>query len=181
MRNTLTLVALVLSMAACGQSEPSGPDMETKGRAADQEMADGTIAAIPDIGESTANTPRPGGMDNHPLSRYFNGDGEEALKYIGRFWFVCDKDHTAYIKSKCDDAVERGIRIGRQVGIQLRRADLVDPTYWEMATVQVREMKNNQQRECQRTFDGPKLKALRDCGAARTERVNNLLAELSID
>ncbi|MEM9589310.1 MAG: hypothetical protein AAGA03_18665 [Planctomycetota bacterium] len=181
MRNTLTLIALLLSMTACGQSEPTGPDMETKGRAADAEMADGTLAALPDLDESTANVPRPGGMANHPLSRYFNGDGSEALDYIGRFWFVCDPDHTAYIEEKCDEAVERGIRIGRQVGIQLTRGDLVDPDYWEVVTTQVHEMKNNQRRECERNYDGPRLKAAVECRKARDQRVNALLAELSVD
>lgn len=74
MRNTLTLIALLLSMAACGQSEPNGPDIETKRRAdvdkrgaADAEMADGTIAAIADLDENTTNVPCAGGMENHPL------------------------------------------------------------------------------------------------------------------
>lgn len=180
MRNTLMLIGLVLSMTACGQSEPSGPDMETKGRAADAEMADGTIAAIGDIDENNANVPRPGGLDNHPLSRYFNGDGGEALDYIGRFWFVCDENHTAYIEEKCDDAVERGIRIGRQVGLNLSRADLVNPEYWEMRNT-VQQMKAQEANECRRASDSPRMKAGRECRASRDQRVALLLAELNID
>ena len=144
-------------------------------------MADGTIAAFPDLDEDTAKVPLPSDMENHPLARYFNGDGSEALNYIGRFWFVCDTEHQAYIKAKCDDAVERGVRIGKQVGIRLTRADLVNPDYWEMVNQQVRQMENNQDRECHRNFDGPSLKATHECGKARRERVNKLLAELSID
>lgn len=182
------LIALLLSMTACGQSDQSDSDMETKLRAADIdklraadiEMADGTIAAFPDIDEGPANVPLPSDMENHPLSRYFNGDGTEVLRYIGRFWFVCDTEHQAYIKAKCDDAVERGVRIGKQVGIRLTRADLVNPDYWEMVN-QVRQMENNQDSECTRNFDGPSLKATYECGKARRERVNKLLAELSID
>ena len=199
------LIALLLSMTACGQSDQSGSDTETRGRAADVEtadgtraafpdldkiqelraadieMADGTIAAFPDLDEDTAKVPLPSDMENHPLARYFNGDGSEALNYIGRFWFVCDTEHQAYIKAKCDDAVERGVRIGKQVGIRLTRADLVNPAYWEMVNQQVRQMENNQDRECRRNFDGPSLKAIHECGKARRERVNKLLAELSID
>ena len=174
------LIALLLSMTACGQSDQSGPDMETKLRAADIEMADGTLAAFPDLGEGTAKVPLPDDMENHPLARYFNGDGGEALQYIGRFWFVCDPEHRAYIKAKCDEAVERGIRISRQVGIRLTRADLVNPEYWKMINV-VHRMKLHQLGECQRTFDGPKRKAGISCSVARRERVNSLLAELSID
>ena len=181
-------IALLLSMTACGQSDQSDPDMETKLRAADInklraadiEMADGTLAAFPDLDEDTAKVPLPGDMENHPLARYFNGDGGEALDYIGRFWFVCDTEHQAYIKAKCDDAVERGVRIGKQVGIRLTRADLVNPEYWKMINV-VHQMKLHQLDECKRTFDGPKRKASWGCSAARRERVNSLLAELSID
>ena len=145
------LIALLLSMTACGQSDQSSPDMETQGRAADAdklraaemdklraadvEMADGTLAAFPDLDEDTANVPIPDGMENHPLARYFNGDGNEVLQYIRRFWFVCDTEHTVYIKARCDKAVARSIRIGQQVGIRLTRADLVDPEYWEMINV----------------------------------------------
>ena len=196
MRNTLTLIALLLLVSACGQSEPGRSDTKSKDRAAEQEltpdkiaalrardreMMDGTIAAFPDLDEDTAKVPLPSDMENHPLARYFNGDGSEALNYIGRFWFVCDTEHQAYIKAKCDDAVERGVRIGKQVGIRLTRADLVNPDYWEMVNQQVRQMENNQDRECRRNFDGPSLKAIHECSKARTERVNKLLAELSID
>ena len=182
------LIALLLSMTACGQSDQSDPDMETKLRAADIdklraadiEMADGTIAAFPDIDEGPANVPLPSDMENHPLSRYFNGDGTEALRYIGRFWFVCDTEHQAYIKAKCDDAVERGVRIGKQVGIRLTRADLVNPDYWEMVNV-VGRMEGEADRECWRSWEGPKALAFTECNKARKERVNKLLAELSID
>ena len=200
------LIALLLSMTACGQSDQSGSDTETRGRAADVEtadgtraafpdldkiqelraadieMADGTLAAFPDLDEDTAKAPVPvpGDMKNHPLARYFNGDGGDALDYIGRFWFVCDTEHQAYIKAKCEKAVARGIRIGQQVGIRLTRADLVDPEYWKMINV-VHRMKLHQHGECQRTFDGRKRKASTSCWAARRERVNSLLAELSID
>lgn len=175
------LIALLLSMTAYGKADQSGPDMETKGRAADVEMADGTLAAFPDINEGTAKVPIPGDMENHPLARYFNGDGVEALRYIGRFWFVCDPEHRAYIKAKCDKAVARGIRIGQQVGIRLTRADLVNPDYWKMATVQVHRMEVHQLHECKRNFDGSKLWASAKCMEARRKRVNALLAELSID
>ena len=190
------LIALLLSMTACGQSDQSSPDMEIKGRAADAdklraadidklratdiEMADGTLAAFPDIDEDTARVPIPGDMENHPLSRYFNGDGVEVLEYIGRFWFVCDPYHQAYNKAKCDAAVDRGIQIGRQVGIQLTRADLMNPEYWKMINV-VQQMYAQQANECRRAFDGPRLKASLECRKARKERVALLLAELSID
>ena len=191
------LIALSLSMTACGQSDQSGSDTETKGRAADVEMADGTRAEFPDLDEiqelraadvemadgTLAAFPDlldeiPGDMENHPLARYFNGDGIEALRYIGRFWSVCDPERKAYIKAKCDDAVDRGIQIGRQVGIQLTRADLVNPEYWEIIDV-VNRMKAYQMRECTRNSET--LMDSLECNEARTERVNNLLAELSID
>ena len=174
------LIALLLSMTAHGQSDQSGPDMETKRRAADIEMADGTIAAFPDLDEDTAKVAIPGDMENHPLARYFNGDGREVLRYIGRFWFICDPEHRAYIKAKCDEAVERGIRIGRQVGIRLTRADLVNPEYWEMINV-VGQMESEASRECRRSWEGQKTWAFMACSKARTERVNKLLEELSIE
>ena len=173
------LIALLLSMTARGQSDQSGPDMETKRRAADIEMADGTLTAFPDLDEDTAKVPVPDDMENHPLSRYFNGDGIEALEYIGRFSFVCNPEQV-YIKARCDKAVARGIRIGQQAGIRLTRADLVNPKYWKMVNV-VYRMKFDEMRECRRAFDGPRLTASRECRKARNERVALLLAELSID
>ena len=197
------LIALLLSMTACGPSDQSDPDMETKGRAADGEMADdtlaafpdldeiqelraadiemadGTLAAFPDLDEDTAKVPLPGDMENHPLSRYFNGDGIEALEYIGRFSFVCNPEQV-YIKARCDKAVARGIRIGQQAGIRLTRADLVNPEYWKMVNV-VYRMQFDEMRECRRAFNGPRLTASLECTKARNERVALLLDELSID
>ena len=196
------LIALLLSMTACGQADQSGSDTETKGRAADVETADGTRAAFPDLDkieelraadiemadgtlvafpdlDDTAKVPLPGDMENHPLARYFNGDGREALRYIGRFWFVCNPKQV-YIKARCDKAVARGIRIGQQVGIRLTRADLVNPEYWKMINV-VNRMEVKEANECRRSFEGPKALAFTECNKARRERVNNLLAELSID
>ena len=194
MRNTLTRIALLLLVSACGQSEPGGSDTKSKGRAAEQEltpdkiaalrardreMMDGTIAAFPDI-DSTERTAVPAGMENHPLSRYFTGDGYPLLDYMGDFWIVCDTQHRAYIKQKCDDAVQRGIRIGRQVGIKLRRRDLVNPGYWKMINV-TKRMRLEDSLECRRNYDGPRWKATVYCREARTERANALLAELRID
>jgi|GEM_PF-4621990 len=68
---------------------------------------------------------------NHPLSGYFVPHGTEALLYLGRFWNTCDKKHPGFSNEACDEAVERGIRIGKSVGIELVRNDLVNEKYWE--------------------------------------------------
>ena len=133
-------------IAACGD-----PDQETKAeydaraRAADQEAADGTIARIPDGTETTVD-PRPsGGLANHPLSRFFNAHGREPLKYIGKFWNKCDPEHTAYVERICDEAIERGIRVGKSIGIELTRADLVNREYWEFySTINQLRIKHRQ-------------------------------------
>ena len=131
-RLLLCSLTLVL-VAACGD-----PDQETKAeydaraRAADQQAADGTIARIPDGTESTASTPRPSDMADHPLARFFTPYGREPLNYIGKFWNKCDPEHTAYTEKTCDEAVARGIRVGASIGIRLTREDLVDPEYWAM-------------------------------------------------
>ena len=45
----------------------------------------------------------------------------------------------------------------------------------------VKQMYAQQGNECRRAFDGPSLKAIRECSKARDERVALLLAELSIE
>lgn len=67
---------------------------------------------------------------DHPLSMYFNPHGQKALMYFGNFRNLCDKTHNRYDDKVCDEAVERGIRIGKSVGIELERNDLVNEVFW---------------------------------------------------
>lgn len=67
---------------------------------------------------------------DHPLSMYFNPHGHKALMYFGNFRNICDKTHNRYDDKACDEAVERGIRIGKSVGIDLERNDLVNEVFW---------------------------------------------------
>lgn len=80
-----------------------------------------------------------GSMSSHPLNIYFVPHGMKALRYIGEFWIYCDELHQAYTKDGCNKAVERGIRVGKSVGIDLERKDLVNENYWKKISELARE------------------------------------------
>ena len=54
------------------------------------------------------------------------------MNYVGDFYNLCDRKHSAYTDEICDAATERGIRVGASIGIRLTRADLDNPDYWQM-------------------------------------------------
>lgn len=146
MTRLLMLVTTLCLVTACGDSDKeTDAEYQARARAADVAAADGTIARIPDGTEPISIEPRPANLSNHPLSQFFNAYGFQPLKYIGRFWLLCDTNHTAYIEKNCGAAVERAIRVGKSIGIRLTRDDLLDPAYWEfISTMHLLRLKHRQ-------------------------------------
>ena len=134
MNRFLLCLVSVLFVAACSDDKTeTDAEYEARLRAQDQELSDGTIGTIPDGTQPVSIEPRLAtNMANHPLARFFIPQGYEPLGYIGDFANLCDREHSAYTEDTCDEAIERGIRVGASIGIKLTREDLDNPDYWAM-------------------------------------------------
>lgn len=125
MKNTISIIIAMSILIGCDSNkaeEESTVEYLRNARAGDMEMAS--------LDTDNSNVSDSMLLD-HPLKQFFVPHGTEALMYIGTFWNICDKSHQAYTEENCNQAVERGIRIGKSIGIDLKKQDLIDPKYWE--------------------------------------------------
>lgn len=125
MKHTVVIFLSLFIFVGCdsgASDEESMVEYMREGRAGDMKM----------LGDVTEKTHKNGSkFTDHPLQQFFVPHGTKALQYVGSFWHSCDEKHTAYTEERCDQAVDRGIRIGKSIGINLTKKDLVDPLYWQ--------------------------------------------------